>query len=81
MTEIMPSLQNLIKLSYDSPGLQRFYFFIAVKNGKSVVTVTVSSASASLEFLLYSAAVTEVIWGFTPSYQYRKPSISITSPI
>ena len=29
---------------------------------------------------IYCAAVTEVMWGFTPSYQYRKPSMSITSP-
>ena len=29
----------------------------------------------------YLEAVTDVIWGFTPSYQYRKPSISMTSPI
>ena len=27
MTEIMPSLQNLIKLSYDSPGLRGFFTF------------------------------------------------------
>ena len=26
MTEIMPSLQNLIKLSYDSPGFGGFFF-------------------------------------------------------
>ncbi len=25
MTEIMPSLQNLIKLSYDSPGFPGFF--------------------------------------------------------
>ena len=25
MTEIMPSLQNLIKLSYDSPGFTGFF--------------------------------------------------------
>ena len=25
MTEIMPSLQNLIKLSYDSPGFGGFF--------------------------------------------------------
>ena len=29
----------------------------------------------------YFAGVTEVMWGFTPLYQYRKPSISILSPI
>ena len=29
----------------------------------------------------HSAAVTEVMCGFTPSYQYRKPSMSILSPI
>lgn len=29
----------------------------------------------------YSAGVTAVMCGFTPSYQYRKPSMSILSPI
>ena len=29
----------------------------------------------------YFAVLTLVMWGFTPSYQYRKPSRSILSPI
>ena len=30
---------------------------------------------------VYWTTVREVIWGFTPSYQYRKPSISMVWPI
>ena len=29
---------------------------------------------------VYFAAFTEVMWGFGPSYQYKKPSISMMSP-
>ncbi len=39
------------------------------------------SLSKQFSYVRYSAAVTDVICGFTPSYQYRKPSISMTSPI
>lgn len=31
--------------------------------------------------MYYFAGVTEIIWGLTPSYQYKNPSISILSPI
>ena len=41
--------------------------------------------TAQPSFLFYgviqaAALTTEVMWGFTPSYQYRKPSMSTTSP-
>gem|GEM_PF-2149430 len=29
---------------------------------------------------LFYFTVTDVMWGFTPSYQYRKPSASMVSP-
>ena len=41
------------------------------------------TAFAVLSFVIQvtqPAVTTEVMWGFTPSYQYRKPSMSTTSP-
>ncbi len=43
MTEIMPSLQNLIKLSYDSPGLPGFFqekSSIKIRAGNLLVRVS-----------------------------------------
>ena len=81
INELFPRLLCTLTVLFLQCVYFRYNFAISHKILQKTKQAEPDSGPACWLTFNYFAGVTEVMWGFTPLYQYKKPSRSILSPI